>query len=84
MPEEKVQLDIKAVKSILNEIASMPSEIPSCEETFRVLDEYVDRLAAGDPVASLMPAVRYHLEICPSCGVEFELLRDIIVAELPQ
>jgi hypothetical protein len=69
---------------VLNEIAAMPPEIPTCAETFRVLDEYVDRMAAGEPVETLMPAVKYHLDMCPACGEQFELLRDIIIEELRQ
>ena len=80
--DEKLQLDIDAVKTLLQQINEIPSEMLSCADTYRVLDEYVDRLASGEPVERFMPAVKYHLEICFPCGQEFEILRKALAATL--
>ncbi|HET8605152.1 MAG TPA: hypothetical protein VFM09_14580 [Marmoricola sp.] len=40
----------------------------SCDDCFRHLDEYVDRLLAGQ--ADPMPAMRVHLTGCPACAEE--------------
>lgn len=69
------------MKNLLRQIEAVPAEMLSCADTYAVLDEYVDRLAQGQPVESLLPAVKYHLDICGACGVQFELLRDIILGE---
>ena len=80
--EEKLQLDVEALRGLLRQIDEMPSEVLSCEETYRVLDEYVDRLVNGEPVERMMPDVKYHLDMCANCGKQFEVLCDILRATL--
>ena len=46
----------------------------SCAETFRHLDDYLDReLAAGDT-----QAVEEHLQACADCSGEFEVERELL------
>jgi hypothetical protein len=40
----------------------------SCDDCFRQVDEYVDRLLAGE--ADPMPAMGVHLRGCPACAEE--------------
>jgi hypothetical protein len=40
----------------------------SCDDCFRQVDEYVDRLLAGE--ADPMPPMRVHLRGCPACAEE--------------
>ena len=80
--EEKLQLDIEAIRGLLRQIDEMPSEVLSCEETFRVLDEYVERLINGEPVERMMPDVKYHLDMCVNCGKQFEVLCDVLRSTL--
>ena len=80
--KEKLQLDVGALRELLKQIDETPSEVLSCEETYRVLDEYVDRLVNGEPVDKMMSDVKYHLDMCVNCGKQFEILCDIIRATL--
>ncbi|RME88563.1 MAG: hypothetical protein D6770_06705 [Anaerolineae bacterium] len=50
----------------------------SCEDVYRVLDEYAERLQRGEDAARLMPLVRHHLEMCPDCREEFEALLRVL------
>ena len=77
--DEKLQLNMDAVKTLLQQINEMPPLL-SCADTFNVLDEYVERLVNGEPVEELMPAVKYHLEICVPCEQQFDLLRRVLAA----
>lgn len=79
MDNTKPKFDLRAMRTLLRQIAALPEEMLSCADTYALLDEYVDRLAQGEPVDTLLPAVKYHLEICGNCGVEFEMLRAIIL-----
>jgi anti-sigma factor (TIGR02949 family) len=48
----------------------------SCQETFRRLDDYLDReLSAQD-----MVAVEAHLRACAICAPEFEVERELLDA----
>lgn len=50
----------------------------SCEAVFVLLDEYVEMAARGEDVSALMPLIKRHLELCPSCEDEYEALLVII------
>lgn len=47
----------------------------SCDDCFRHVDEYVERLLAGatDP----MPAMRVHLRACPACAEEAQTVLEL-------
>ena len=50
----------------------------SCEETFELLDEYVDLVDNRAEAEALMPVVKQHLDRCPHCSHMFEsLLRTL-------
>jgi hypothetical protein len=46
----------------------------SCLECFDLLDHYADLIIAGADLYEIMPAVRQHLNNCPTCTDEFETL----------
>ena len=50
----------------------------SCEETFDLLDEYVELAAANQDLEMLMPLVKKHVDHCPDCGPRYEILLDIL------
>ena len=50
----------------------------SCEETFDLLDEYVELAAAEEDLETLMPLVKKHVDHCPDCGPRYEILLDIL------
>ncbi len=51
----------------------------SCEETFDLLDEYVE-LALGnqEEAVTLMPLVKNHIDGCPDCHDRYEALLQIL------
>ena len=50
----------------------------TCDEVFAMLDEYTEMAMKGENVATLMPLVKQHLEMCPDCREEYEALERII------
>ena len=50
----------------------------SCEEAFALLDEYVEMVANTEEAERLMPLVKNHLDMCPDCRDEFEILLHIL------
>jgi anti-sigma factor (TIGR02949 family) len=53
-----------------------PVDIYTCEETFRRLEDYVDRELSEEE----SKRVEEHLEICAACTAEFEFQKEIIDA----
>ena len=50
----------------------------SCEEAFALLDEYVELVANTEEAERVMPLVKNHLDLCPDCHDEFEILLHIL------
>jgi hypothetical protein len=47
----------------------------SCDDCFRQVDEYVERVLAGEP--DPMPPMRMHLRGCPACAEEAATLLEL-------
>jgi hypothetical protein len=62
-------------------LANTREEEYSCEDVYRLIDEYAELVSRGEDVSHLMPLVRYHLEICLDCDEELEALLRIIQAK---
>lgn len=51
----------------------------SCAETFDLLDEYVEIVAANEQDAiDIMPYVRRHLDHCKGCTEQYEALMQVL------
>ena len=55
----------------------------SCNETFALLDEFVELVASQQDAAALMPLVQHHIEMCDDCHDRYEVLLDIIRGQSP-
>jgi len=53
----------------------------TCEESFELLDEYVDLELAGQDADRRLPGMREHLQGCPACYEDHEGLRDLVRLE---
>ena len=52
----------------------------SCDEVYRLLDQYTEIVNQGENAHKLMPLVEHHIDICPDCREEFEALLRILQA----
>jgi hypothetical protein len=52
----------------------------SCDEVFEMLDVFVELLNQGEDVVKLLPLVQHHLDMCPDCREEYEVLLASIQA----
>ena len=50
----------------------------TCDEVFAALDQFAELAARGEDVSSLMPLVKHHLDMCPDCRQEYEVLERIV------
>jgi len=72
------ELPNEVVLGFLRILEETHDEELSCDETFKKLDEYVEREVDKKDAAQLMPVIREHLDTCPDCCEEFEVLLDVI------
>ncbi len=79
-----MQIPIDKLKTMVRGVARTQKVEYSCDDTYRLLDEFAEAVAEGKDVAQLMPLVHQHLEMCPDCREEFEaLLRTLRANGLP-
>ena len=71
-------VDEDTVTTLMRRIEQTNEGEYSCEETFDLLDEYVELVADDQDVEVLMPLVKKHVDHCPDCGPQYEVLLDIL------
>ena len=76
--ETALALDEDTASSLMRLIERTNEGEYCCEETFDLLDEYVELVASDQDVATLMPLVKKHVDHCPDCGPRYEILLDIL------
>ena len=76
--DEEVEMLHKLVRTLKN----TSDEEYSCDEAFRLLDQYAELVQSGEDAANLMPLVQRHLAMCGNCLDEFETLLKVL--EAPQ
>ena len=74
-------LNQTALLDLLRRLENVQENAYSCEETFDLLDEYVELVVTDEEAAALMPLVKNHLEMCPDCRERYEILLRILEAE---
>jgi hypothetical protein len=62
------------LKGMINMVDATAEIEIACEEAYRLLDEYTDRVLRGEDPEVLLPQVKHHLDLCMDCQEEFEAL----------
>ena len=78
-----MQIPIDKLKTMVRGVARTQATEYSCDDTYRLLDEFTEAVAQGRDAAKLMPLVQQHLELCPDCREEFEALLRVLRAIEP-
>jgi hypothetical protein len=52
----------------------------SCDDVYRLMDEYAEAVRSGRDVRYLLPLVHHHLEMCGDCRQELEALLKALEA----
>ncbi len=76
--EESFPINETIIKELMRRLEATQAGVYSCEETFALLDEYVELLAGNKEAAVLMPLVRNHIKMCPDCREVCEMLLSIL------
>jgi hypothetical protein len=71
-------LNQEALVDLMRRLEKTMENAYSCEEVFALLDEYVELVTDDEEAKRLMPLVENHLDICPDCKDEFEVLLHIL------
>ena len=78
-----MRIPIEKLKTLVRGVARTQEKEYSCDDVYQLLDEFTEAVAHGKDVATLMPLVQQHLEMCPDCREEFEALLRVVRATQP-
>lgn len=70
--------DPAMAQKILGMLEKTQAEELSCDDVYALLDQFTEMAARGEDVASLMPMVKQHLDMCTDCREEYEALLNVI------
>ncbi len=76
----KVKLTKDVLSTLMRQVEQTKEGMYSCKETFDLLDEYIDYSIDNEDAAKLMPLVKAHLDACPPCTQQYEVLQRILEA----
>ncbi|KKK61341.1 hypothetical protein LCGC14_3015300 [marine sediment metagenome] len=71
---KKGTLDVDTLKQMVRGIMSSREDEIDCDECFEQLDHFSELSLAGKSADEALPLVKQHLETCPDCKEEFEVL----------
>lgn len=74
----EIGLTPEAVVNLMQQLEATNEGQYSCAESYALLDEYVEHVASNEEAERIMPLVKAHLDACPDCHQEFEILLDIL------
>jgi len=73
-----MNIDPKMIKDMVREIVTTREDEMECPECFEHLDHFADLLLSGADLDNMMLRLRHHLEHCPHCKEEFDVLLDAV------
>jgi hypothetical protein len=75
---ETPQLDKEMLKNLVMGIYSTRTDELTCDECFEQVGLFAEMVLAGKNAAEALPLVQDHLDRCPECHKEFEILLDAL------
>lgn len=70
--------DKAKMRQLAQMVAATQDTECTCDEAFRLMDEYLERRQNGEDVGRLMPQIHHHLSLCACCAQELAALEAII------
>ena len=71
-------LSSQQVDRLLKKIQQTREVEMTCPECLDELDKYTQRILDGVPIEGVLVSVREHLEACPCCAGQFNLVLDTL------
>lgn len=75
-----MKLPVSILKKFVRSASTTRQDEIDCDTCFALLDEFVELELAGQSAEEALPLVQHHLQRCPECKEEFEILRDALRA----
>lgn len=70
----------KDLRELMHMLELTEEEEFSCDDVYKLLDQYTELINSGEDAQELMPLIKKHLEICKDCNEEYEALLSILIS----
>lgn len=80
-PTAVLHLDDAAMIRLMHCLSMTVEGACTCAEAYAMMDQYTELVASDEQARQLMPLVKNHMDMCPDCREEFEILLKIVHAE---
>ena len=77
-----MKLSSETIRKMMNSVKSTREQELDCGHCYDELDRFIELKLAGKKASEAMPLVQEHLDICPACKEEYEVLLEAIKAML--
>lgn len=71
-------LDKQQLKSLLSSVAKTRDAEIDCDECLAGMAEFAELELLGSEVPEALRSIRNHIEICPECTEEYEVLLSVL------
>ncbi|MCP5098765.1 MAG: zf-HC2 domain-containing protein [Chloroflexi bacterium] len=79
-----ITLNEATLMEIMKQVEQTKEGMYTCDETFAMLDEYVELVTNQEEAQKLMPLVEAHLDACSGCKQKYKFLRAILESEIAE
>lgn len=75
-----MKLSSETIRNMINSIKSTRDEELDCGHCYDELDHFIEMKLSGKNAEDAMPLVQQHLDRCPACREEYEVLLEALKA----
>jgi len=76
-PQEELP-QVKMITKMMQAVALTEDDEFSCDDVYKLIDQYAEMLSRGEPVEEAMPLIEHHLRLCADCKEELEALLEVL------
>lgn len=75
-----MKLSTETIQKMMNAVKSTRDQELDCGHCYDELDRFIEMKLSGKNAAEAMPLVQEHLDRCPPCREEYEVLLEALKA----
>lgn len=75
-----MKLSSETIQKLMNAVKSTRDQELDCGHCYDELDRFIEMKLSGKNAAEAMPLVQEHLDRCPPCREEYEVLLEALKA----
>ncbi|MFL7812697.1 MAG: hypothetical protein ACK2TT_08545 [Anaerolineales bacterium] len=75
-----MKLSSETIRNMMNAVKATRDQEMDCGHCHDELDQFIEMKISGKNAEEAMPLVKEHLDLCPACREEYEVLLEALEA----